>query len=125
MRLSNARTLKLKEFVDNIPSYATLSHCWDEEEVVFADLSNLDQAKTKKGFGKIQKKPCEQALKDDFDYVWIDACCTIQTHHRRQCPTKRVAYAAENGGRMYIAFQYKRINISILTTLSSQAPAAT
>src|SRR5436309_3001846 len=74
MRLLNTRTLKLREFVDNAPPYAILSHCWEEEEVVFADLSNLDEAKTKKGFEKLQKT-CEQALNDDFDYVWIDTCC--------------------------------------------------
>jgi hypothetical protein len=49
----------------------------------------------------------EQAQQDGLQYFWIDTCCTIQTHHRRQRPTKRVAYAAENGGIMYIAFQYE------------------
>jgi hypothetical protein len=59
----------------------------------------------------------EKANQDSFDYFWIDTCCTIQTHHRRQRPMKRVAYTAENSGRIYIAFQYKRINISLLSYL--------
>lgn len=72
-----------------------------------------DFVKQKKGFSKIIGC-CGCAKEQGYDWVW-DTCCTIQTHHRRQCPTTRVAHAADNGGRMYIAFQYKRINnISIL-----------
>jgi hypothetical protein len=39
-----------------------------------------------------------------------------------QRPTKRVAYAAENGDRTYIAFQYKCINISLPSAFSSGNP---
>ena len=46
--------------------------------------------------------------------IWV---CTIQTHHLRQCPTKRVACAAESGGSWYIAFQYKSSIISLLSYL--------
>jgi hypothetical protein len=74
MRLLDARTLELQTFVDNIPPYAILSHCWEDEEVVFSDLSDLQQAEKKKGFEKI-KKTCELALYDEVDYVWIDTCC--------------------------------------------------
>jgi hypothetical protein len=55
MRLLNARTFKLKTFFDNIPPYAILSHCWDDEEVVFSDLDDIEQARKKKGFAKLQK----------------------------------------------------------------------
>ena len=74
MRLLDARTLELKTFVDKIPPYAILSHCWDTEEVVFSDLTDLEQAKKKKGFAKI-RKTCELAVADGFDYAWIDTCC--------------------------------------------------
>jgi hypothetical protein len=74
MRLLDARTLELKTFVDNIPPYAILSHCWEDEEVVFSDLADLDVAKKKKGYGKIEKT-CELALHDRLAYVWIDTCC--------------------------------------------------
>ncbi|KAJ4315329.1 hypothetical protein N0V94_006025 [Neodidymelliopsis sp. IMI 364377] len=74
MRLLNTRTLELKSFVGDAPPYAILSHCWDEEEVVFSDLLNLAEAKRKEGFSKIEKT-CEQAVKDGFEYVWIDTCC--------------------------------------------------
>ena len=74
MRLLDVRTLTLTSYYDNIPRYAILSHCWEKEEVVFSDLSDLETAKTKRGFSKIGKT-CAQAIKDGFDYCWIDTCC--------------------------------------------------
>ncbi|KAG9192828.1 hypothetical protein G6011_11562 [Alternaria panax] len=74
MRLLNARTYELKTFFTNIPPYAILSHCWDDEEVTFSDLADLEQAKEKKGFAKIQKT-CELAVAGGFDYAWVDTCC--------------------------------------------------
>lgn len=74
MRLLNARTFKLKTFFNNIPPYAILSHCWEDEEVVYSDLDDLEQARKKKGFAKLQKT-CELAIEDGFDYAWIDTCC--------------------------------------------------
>ncbi|KAI4917801.1 hypothetical protein J4E85_009893 [Alternaria conjuncta] len=74
MRLLHTRTLELKTFVGRIPSYAILSHCWEDEEVVFSDLADLEQAKKKKGFAKIEKT-CKLAIGDGFHYVWVDTCC--------------------------------------------------
>jgi hypothetical protein len=97
--------LTLREFVGNdLPAYGILSHTWgaDSEEVNFQDVK-AGAGQRKKGYCKLQF--CEsKAAADGLRYFWIDTCCTIQTHHRRQRPTKRVAYAAENGGRIYIAF---------------------
>ena len=45
MRLLDARTFRLKTFFNNIPPYAILSHCWEDEEVVFSDLDDLEEAK--------------------------------------------------------------------------------
>jgi hypothetical protein len=99
-----------KDFVgDNtIPPYAILSHTYTDE-VTFKDLTN-GIGEDKPGYRKIRF--CrEQARKDSLQHFWVDTRCTIQAHHRRQCPTKRVACAAENGGRMHIAFQYECIDI--------------
>lgn len=74
MRLLNARTLELESFIGDFPSYAILSHCWERQEVLFSDLFDLAEAKKKNGFNKVEKT-CEQAVKDGFDYVWIDTCC--------------------------------------------------
>ncbi|ORY10819.1 hypothetical protein BCR34DRAFT_566247 [Clohesyomyces aquaticus] len=87
-----------------IPRYAILSHTWgaDSDEVTFNDLTN-GNGTGKSGYEKI-RFCAEQAKQDGLDHFWIDTCCIIQTHHRRQRPTKRVAYAAKNSGRTYIAF---------------------
>jgi hypothetical protein len=66
MRLLHTRTLELKSIFENIPPYAILSHCWEEEEVVFSDLADLDAAKKKLGFSKIGET-CAQAVKDGFE----------------------------------------------------------
>jgi hypothetical protein len=111
-----------KNFIDNIPPYAILSHTWgdDEDEVTFNNFMD-GSGRLKTGYRKIQL--CgEQAARDDLRHFWIDICCIIQTHHRRQRPTKGVAYAAENGGRTYIAFQYERINIFLPSVFPSENP---
>jgi hypothetical protein len=102
MRLLSAKTdgsFSLTVFnSNNVPRYAILSHTWeaDDQEVTFQDLAN-SLGSSKPGYRKIQF--CgEQAKKDDLQYFWVDSCCTIQTHHRRQCPTKRAVSAAENDG---------------------------
>ncbi|KAH8600121.1 heterokaryon incompatibility protein-domain-containing protein [Bisporella sp. PMI_857] len=75
MRLLNAKTLKLHSFFgQDIPPYAILSHRWSESEVTFQDVEDeggIDVARADpKIFGC-----CAQALKDGWDYVWIDSCC--------------------------------------------------
>ncbi|TVY93492.1 Vegetative incompatibility protein HET-E-1 [Lachnellula willkommii] len=98
MWLVDVRTYRLEEFSGSeVPKYAILSHTWEEEEVTFQEIHRRS-ALSKKGYAKI-KETCIRARRHGLHYAWIDTCCTIQTHHRRQRPTKRVAYAAENGGR--------------------------
>jgi hypothetical protein len=64
-----------KNFIDNIPPYAILSHTWgaDDEEVTFEDLTQ-GVGKNKAGYEKISF--CEkQAAGHGLQYVWIDTCC--------------------------------------------------
>ena len=100
--LKDGRIISTEDLLDNIPPYAILSHSWgaEDEELTFREL--IDGT----GLQKAQKvRFCgEQAARDGLQYFWVDTCCNIQTHHLRQCPMKRVAYAAENGGSWYIAF---------------------
>jgi hypothetical protein len=108
MRLINVRTLKLEEFFgDNIPQYAILSHTWDAVEISFEDMkAGLHLTQKRESFRKI--RGCvEKALQEKLGYCWVDTCFNIQTHHRRQCPMKMVAYAAENGGRYHLAINTK------------------
>ncbi|KAG2150852.1 heterokaryon incompatibility protein-domain-containing protein [Suillus clintonianus] len=72
MHLLHSTTKKLEEFV-NPPDYAILSHRWREEEVLFADI-HQEHAKGMKGYAKVEGC-CEQARRDGYQYVWIDACC--------------------------------------------------
>jgi hypothetical protein len=64
-----------KDFGDDIPWYAILSHTWgaDTEEVTFKDLidgTGIDKA----GYNKIRF--CgEQARRDGLQYFWVDTCC--------------------------------------------------
>ena len=64
-----------KDFVDNIPPYAILSHAWgaDEDEVTFEELRKVPE-KTKVGYREILFFG-EQARKDRLDHFWVDNCC--------------------------------------------------
>ena len=74
MRLINARTYELEEFLDSsVPPYAILSHTWEDGEVLFKDMENLELAKAKPGFAKL-RYTCVQALKDHLQYAWMDTC---------------------------------------------------
>ena len=66
----------LEEFEgQEIPEYAILSHTWDEEEILFADvMRNPQNASLMKGFRKIEKA-AERARLDGHTYIWIDTCC--------------------------------------------------
>jgi hypothetical protein len=56
MWLIDTESLKL-EFVDNPEDreYAILSHTWGSGEVSFQEMANLDLARTKPGFSKIER----------------------------------------------------------------------
>lgn len=63
----------------NTPSYAILSHTWedDDQEVLFHDLKNA-LGSSKRGYRKIQFCS-EQAKKDKLQYFWVDSCCIDKT----------------------------------------------
>ncbi|KAI7249107.1 hypothetical protein KC343_g4462 [Hortaea werneckii] len=76
MLLLNARTYALEFFhtVKTAPPYAILSHTWEDDEVLFKDMSDLESAKAKSGWQKIEYI-CRQALDDGLEWAWIDTCC--------------------------------------------------
>ncbi|KAF9873513.1 hypothetical protein CkaCkLH20_08972 [Colletotrichum karsti] len=75
MWLLNTKTLKLEEHVDPAAiKYAILSHTWEEDEVSFRDISDLDLAKRKAGFTKIAKT-CRLARSRGIRLAWVDTCC--------------------------------------------------
>ncbi|KAF8854457.1 HET-domain-containing protein [Acephala macrosclerotiorum] len=75
MRLLNAKTLQLEDFVgdENVPKYAILSHTWGKDEISLQTWNNKDK-ETKGGFAKI-KYCCDQAIRDNLEWTWIDTCC--------------------------------------------------
>ncbi|KAI1266228.1 heterokaryon incompatibility protein-domain-containing protein [Xylariaceae sp. FL1019] len=79
MWLINTETLELKFFIDEYEvRYAILSHTWGDDEVSFQDFSDLDKARRKAGFGKIEKT-CELALVYGLSWAWVDTCCIDKT----------------------------------------------
>jgi Heterokaryon incompatibility protein (HET) len=77
MRLLNAKTFDLEEFVDsNVPGYAILSHTWSGDEITFAEVQSgfSDILSTRRGYQKIVFTTSE-ARKDGLKYAWVDSCC--------------------------------------------------
>ena len=74
MRLLDSFNLQLKDFpADRIPSYAILSHTWEDDEVSFADVEQ-GNAECKAGYTKIRRS-CQQSTSQGLEYIWIDTCC--------------------------------------------------
>jgi hypothetical protein len=77
MRLVNTRTLQLEEFVEHsTPPYAILSHTWGPQELLFADMADLERARATKpaGVAKLEGL-CKLAREQCLDYAWNDTCC--------------------------------------------------
>lgn len=58
---------------EEIP-YAILSHTWGTGEVTFDDIEDLDVARTRQAWDKVQQT-CRIARERDLSFVWIDTCC--------------------------------------------------
>lgn len=80
MRLLKAASINSAsglELVDSSPDaaevYAILSHTWTADEVIYEDLAN-GNAPSRGAYLKVVYA-CKQALRDGYDYIWIDTCC--------------------------------------------------
>jgi len=103
---------------DTIPPYAILSHTWgpDTEEVTFEDMTN-GTGKNKPGYENIRF--CgEQARQNGLEYFWIDTCCTIQSHHRRQMPYERSGICRRKRRELSSSFKYQTWTYSYFLTQS-------
>jgi hypothetical protein len=78
MHLLNAKTLELRSFKEHYTSlkYAILSHTWDDDEILFDDISHGGDKipHHKAAFSKVVGS-CKQALLEGLEYIWIDTCC--------------------------------------------------
>ena len=75
MRLLDVKTLAIREFPGDaespeFPQYAILSHTWSNDECTFQDVG-LPGFAQKAGYQKI-KYCCNQAIRDGFQWAWID-----------------------------------------------------
>jgi hypothetical protein len=70
-----------KNFTEDIPRYAILSHTWggDDDEVTFADFV-AGAGLSKAGYRKIDFC-AKQAAKDGLQYFWVDTCCLDKSNH--------------------------------------------
>lgn len=76
MRLLNAKTLAIREFIGEeespkFPRFAILSHTWGEEECTLQHMQHPAEVARRKGYQKIQYC-CEQALQDGLEWAWVD-----------------------------------------------------
>jgi hypothetical protein len=84
MRLLNATTLRFEDFDgDDIPRYVILSHRWEQDEISYREMSKATKGgeipsyhpiRSKQGFQKVYNFS-RQALREGFEYIWIDTCC--------------------------------------------------
>ena len=78
MRLLNTASITLREFLgEAVPPYAILSHTWEREEVLLADIQS-GTASSKQGYSKLIGC-CQKAAQHGFEWVWIDTCCIDKT----------------------------------------------
>jgi len=75
MWLINTQSLRLEAVGDpNEHAYAILSHTWEDGEVTFQEIADLQKSRTKPGFAKIEWI-CQLAHSRCIKYAWVDTCC--------------------------------------------------
>ncbi|KAI1422638.1 heterokaryon incompatibility protein-domain-containing protein [Xylaria sp. FL1777] len=114
MWLIHIDTLTLHQVSDaDSARYAILSHTWEEEEVTFQDLQDLDKARKKKGFGKILET-CRIATSRGLQYAWVDTCCIDKSSS---------AELSEAINSMFKWYQQSDVCVAFLSDLSpSETP---
>ncbi|KAI8284397.1 Vegetative incompatibility protein HET-E-1 [Colletotrichum sp. SAR11_240] len=76
--MGNLRQGQVEDFsAKQVPPYAILSHTWEDGEVTLQDMER-QTASSKAGYAKIRDS-CEQTLRDNLGYIWVDTCCIDKT----------------------------------------------
>lgn len=79
IRLIKTSDLSLHLFQGHaIPSYAIVSHHWEEDEITSQDVQGK-LAAHRAGWQKLQRY-CAFAARNGHQYAWIDTCCTWECH---------------------------------------------
>ncbi|KAI3328515.1 heterokaryon incompatibility protein-domain-containing protein [Ustulina deusta] len=89
MRLLKTRQYELIEtndIPDPFPQYAILSHTWisPKDEITYQDFKHRkgdieNDIFKQKGWAKL-KRYCDRAVKDGWDWAWMDTCCIDKTN---------------------------------------------
>jgi hypothetical protein len=75
MWLINTESLKLEDVVDpDGYEYAILSHTWEDGEVSFQEMADIEKARAREGFLKVERT-CKLASDRGIEYAWVDTCC--------------------------------------------------
>lgn len=74
MWLLNTTTIQLEPRNDQGTRYAILSHRWEDGELSFGDIGDVEVASQRKGFQKV-KQFCAFARRRGYAYAWVDTCC--------------------------------------------------
>jgi hypothetical protein len=70
--------MRLEHFITSRrPSYAILSHTWEEEEVSYQDFMQ-GRGPQMNSYRKIVSC-CQKAKEEGYQWVWIDTCCIDKT----------------------------------------------
>jgi len=79
MRLIDVTDFSLIEVYDaQANPYAILSHTWGDGEVTFQDMANLETAKERNAWSKVEQT-CALARSQNIPFAWIDTCCIDKT----------------------------------------------
>ncbi|KAH8660372.1 heterokaryon incompatibility protein-domain-containing protein [Xylariales sp. PMI_506] len=104
MRLLEATTLALVNFTDPVPvQYAILSHTWEQDEVTFQDIGDLELARTRCGFAKIAAA-CRETLSNGLHYLWVDTCCIDKTSSAELTEAINSMFAWYQGAKICFAY---------------------
>ncbi|KAI1736806.1 heterokaryon incompatibility protein-domain-containing protein [Xylaria scruposa] len=80
MWLIDTKTHQLKFCSDSKGiRYAILSHTWKESEITFQDMADLEHARKKKGWDKIEQTCYLSRKYHHLKYAWVDTCCIDKT----------------------------------------------
>lgn len=76
MRLLDTETQELNFFAESRRArYAILSHTWEDDEILFADIVNQDRDwRQRPGAHKVLGS-CQLAREQGYNYIWVDTCC--------------------------------------------------
>lgn len=76
--VTTPRNVALREIIENAVKYATLSHCWTDDEPSYRDICAGNQRKHH-GFRKLSHF-CEAAKSQGYALAWSDTCCINESN---------------------------------------------